>query len=113
VVPDNQAIQAKMVLTEVPALLASQADPDQLDLRENPVLQVSMADLDQLDPLDRSVAPDLKVNQVQLVYPVDQDLKDHKEAPDHKGVQVVQVKMEHQVALDNLALLVNPVQLAV
>jgi hypothetical protein len=102
-----------MVLTEVPALLASQADPDQLDLRENPVLQVSMADLDQLDPLDRSVAPDLKVNQVQLASRVDQDNKGHKEDSDHKGVQVVQVKMEHPVALDQLVFLDNPVQLAV
>jgi hypothetical protein len=113
VVPDNQAIQAKMDSTELQELLAFQADPDQLDLKANPVLQVSMADLDQLDPLDRSVAPDLKVNQVHLASRVDQDLKDHKEAPDPKEVQAQLVKMEHPVALDNLDQLDNPVQLAV
>jgi hypothetical protein len=102
-----------MGLTEAPALLASQADLDQLDLKANPVLQVSMADLDLLDPLDQSVAPDLKVNQVQLASRVDQDNKGHKEDSDHKGVQVVQVKMEHPVALDQLVFLDNPVQLAV
>jgi hypothetical protein len=77
-----------MDLTEAPALLASQADLDQLDLKANPVPQVSMAGLDLLDPLDQSVAPDLKVNQVHLASRVDQDNKGHKEDSDYKGVQV-------------------------
>ena len=73
-----------MDLMEVPVLLASLADPDQLVLKANPVLLVSLAGLGLLDPLDQSVAPDLKVNQVHQASPVDQDLQGHKEVQDPK-----------------------------
>jgi hypothetical protein len=88
--PDNQANQAKMVLTEAPALLASLVAPDLLVLKVNLVLPDSLAALAAQDQLDQSADLDLKVNQDHQASPVAPDLLDLKEDPDLKVARDLQ-----------------------
>jgi hypothetical protein len=107
VVPDNQANQAKMVLTEDQELLVALVSRDLLDLKVNQVRQDSQAALVVQDLLGRLAFRDLKANQANQDSLAAQAQLDLLEDQDHKEAPVLLDGQEHLADQDLQDLLVQ------